>query len=403
MKAFVYIFSFSLFLISISASAQFVKLNSVQAQQALDAMQLKGKDVFRPMPEKDLKLENGDVITTAVCFCDSMPGGFPAPFNNFKRTYGLTTKSGKKWNPVYDNITYWEKDRYLVKYHDFGPVGKYEEVNLYAMIDQNLKVLQVYMEDGISETYYTVKKGGKYGTITGAMDVVLPFVYDSLSSLSMLPEVPILVKERSFYSYAARGNGKWGLITTDNDTIIPFKYQYLGNSDRGWMVAKDKNKWGVIGLGDTLVLPFVFDSIYAGYYLKGKKWGLLPDDLDHKKANFEYDEIVSNPGMGASLGRIGTKWYFVKSAKVQPTDESFDGYYLDPDSGPFTCLKKGDKYCVYNRYKGDVTGYKYSKVVDVLYERGQEYDYYGYYTDFPIYRFKMIEDGKEVEFTLRDR
>lgn len=382
--------------------SQSVFVDVATAQKKIDAIQVKGKGAFKVIDEKAVKLDNGDVITTSLCFCDSMPGASEPSYNYFSRRYGLTTKAGKKLDPLYDNIVHWEKDLYLVKYHAFSTTDSYEEENWYALIDGNFKVLQVYFAEGISyNSFYTVKKNGKYGAIDGSLSERLPFIYDSLSELSNLEEVNILVKERSFYSYAAKGKGKWGLITTDSDTIVPFKYDFLGNSSLGVMIAKNNGKWGIINQEDVAVVPFAYDSIFggSGYFLmKGKKIALLPNEFNYKNAIFQYDKVAFNPARGGDMGKIGSKWYFLEDKKINETDVGYDGFHYDKDSGPFVCIKKGELFGIYNisRKKWE-SEFIYSKIVDVLYEREWED-----HTNYPVYHFIVIQDGKEVEFRIRD-
>ena len=400
MKPIFNIFVFLLLFSPLLVISQAPPVDIASAQKKLDAVQLKGKGVFKTIDEKAVKLDNGDIITTSLCFCDSMPGASNPPYNYFSRRYGLTTKAGKKLDPLYDNIVYWEKDQYLVKYHDYT-ADSYNDENWYALVDRNFKVLQVYQEEGISyDAFYRLKKNGKYGAINGSLDEKLPFVYDSLSELSLTDNVHVLVKERSFYSYAAKGKNKWGLITTDSDTIVPFKYDFLSNTVNGNIIAKNKGKWGIISQEDTVVVPFIYDSIMGGsgyFLLKGKKWGSLPADMNYKKAVHQYDEFVLNPARGRGMARIGNKWHILSEGKIKETDTGYDGYHFDPESGPFIFLKKGDLYALYDIYKGFKSEFIYSQIVDVLYERETEG-----YTNYPLYRFKVIENGKEVEFTIRD-
>ncbi|HLC82634.1 MAG TPA: WG repeat-containing protein, partial [Bacteroidia bacterium] len=298
MKPIFNIFVFLFFLCPILSNSQITSVSIASAQLKLDSMQIKGKDFFKVVDEKAVKLDNGDVITTAVCFCDNMPGGRAEMYSSFTRSYGLTTKIGKKWNPVYQNIVYWENDQYLVKYHDYGPPGEYQEEGWFAVVDRNLKVLNVFMEEGISEEYYSVKKNGKYGTVSSTLNEYLPFAFDSLSELSFRAEVEIMVKERSFYTYAAKKNKKWGLITTESDTIVPFKYDFLENSFYGKMIAKYKGKWGIIDQADSAIVPFIYDSIFmkrGTFLLKGKKWALLPDEFKYKNAQHQFDGFAFNP------------------------------------------------------------------------------------------------------------
>ena len=401
MKPIFNIFVFLFFLCPILSNSQITSVSIASAQLKLDSMQIKGKDFFKVVDEKAVKLDNGDVITTAVCFCDNMPGGRAEMYSSFTRSYGLTTKIGKKWNPVYQNIVYWENDQYLVKYHDYGPPGEYQEEGWFAVVDRNLKVLNVFMEEGISEEYYSVKKNGKYGTVSSTLNEYLPFAFDSLSELSFRAEVEIMVKERSFYTYAAKKNKKWGLITTESDTIVPFKYDFLENSFYGKMIAKYKGKWGIIDQADSAIVPFIYDSIFmkrGTFLLKGKKWALLPDEFKYKNAQHQFDGFAFNPAGGSSLARIGNKWYFFNDEKLKETDEGYDDFHFDKDSGPFVCVKKGDLFGIYHsRSEKWETQFVYSKIVEVLYEREWEN-----HTNYPVYHFFVIQDGKEVEFRIRD-
>jgi hypothetical protein len=377
------------------------------ARKKLEAMQQKGKGMFKVVDEKAVKQENGDVITTSFCFCDSMPGATRPGYNYFHRRYGLTIKDGKKLDPLYDYVAYWEKGNYLIRYREFGP-GTYNEESWFALVDRNFNVLRVYEEDGIIDKGFAVKKNGKYGIVSDELLESIPFMYDTISKQSVFEEVNILVKERSFPALAASMNKKWGIITTQNDEVIPFKYEYLDNLYRGNAIAKSHGKWGIINLADSIMLPFVCDSMYryGDYYVvrKGKKLGILDGEFNYKKVECQYEEIAFNPGMAQNMGRIGTQWYFLKIGKIAETDKHFDGFYFDKDSGPFIGLQMGDKWAIYDSSHGKFkTEFVYSKIIDVIYERAQEYYEDGSLrSDYPVYRFKAIKDGKEEGFILNN-
>lgn len=58
---------------------------------------------------------------------------------------------------------------------------------------------------------FSVMKGKKYGCITRAGDVVIPFEYD-------------LILRNSYNAFAVKNDNRWGLLSTDNGTLIPIEY-----------------------------------------------------------------------------------------------------------------------------------------------------------------------------------
>jgi hypothetical protein len=368
----------------------------------LNALQVKGKNNFREIKEYEKVLENGDVITSAVCFCDTLPGGNPY-YNEttFAKRYGLKTKEGKILSPLYEMIAPWENNQYLVKYTEYHP--DYMSEDWLALLDRNFKVKAVYPEDIRQEGTYRVKKGGKHGMISMPnLYEYIPFVYDSLSELSNQEEVEVMVKERSYRTLVAKKNGKYGFILSDNDSLIGFKYANADNFYRKIAVVELKNKWGIIDIYDSTVVPFAYDSIIRTgddfYLYKNKKWGFMNYERQYKKVEFIYDGFLDGNFSYITFAKLQNKWYFLDDGKIKPGQEGFEEVFIDPNSGPYAGVRNGNSWAVYYCSKKKViTPFEYSKILDVLYEREWEGG-----TNYPVYRFKVIKDGKGTEFTFRD-
>jgi hypothetical protein len=385
-------------------SANSLTITNETAQSRIDALNQKGKNRFVLIANASQKLDNGDVITAAICECDSLPGHCVNEYGTFNKRYGIRTKSGLELNPVFDFITSWENNTYLLKYYKEGRGADLDESWL-ALLDGNLKVIKVYNgEWGMQEVFH-VQKNGKYGVVYSNVQQSIPFLYDTITDASVFDEVMNDDYETYSKTYAAKKNGKWGIMTTQEKTVIDFNYDYLSNLNHGNAIAEKNHKWGIISKTDSVIVPFQYDSITndgdAFFVMKGKKWGFMNYQLEYKKTEFTFDEMLSEY---ATFGRVGKKWYRIAEGKIMSPDESYDGVLpRDNNSGPFVCLRKNGLIAVYNCDSRKLeTDYIYSTVVNVLYERCDEDGTPNPDGNYPMYRFKMIKDNKEVEFTIRN-
>lgn len=399
-------FLFATSILALSPLFTFAQLISNEiAQSKLENLNRKGKDSFIAIDKEANKIDNGDIITAAICYCDSLPGHSNHDPIYFNKRYGLKIKAGKELNPVFEYILPWENNTYLIKYFEYSK-GKNLDESWLALLDRNLKVLKVYQGEGGFDEFFHVLKNGKYGLLDGYGDQYFPFIYDTISDPSAFDEVLNNDRETYGQSYAAKKNGRWGIISKTENVVIEFTYDYLSNLYHGRAIAMKNGKWGIIDAEDSAIVPLKFDSIVMcrdGYFvMKGKKWGMMNGDLEYLKIEFSFDEMVTNY---FNFGRVGKKWFRTNEGKIENPNEYFDGFEKkDPDSGPFICLRKNGKIAVYDCYHGKFsTDYIYTKVIDILYERGQERDADGnLIVDYPIYRFKMIQNNKEVEFTINN-
>ena len=175
-----------------------------------------------------------------------------------------------------------------------------------------------------------VKKDNKFGFINKNMELIVPFIYDSLKVMGIqYMERDIWVKEGDQWK-KVDGNGKeiilpnnappitrykgnpiekkqdkYGVMKPDGNVLIPFDYEAL-TPLLDYLQAKKGTNWGILSDTNTVFAPFEYDSFIVGddkniIAEKQGKYGIL-NTANPKNTVVEYEKIE----------RIGNKEYQVQ-------------------------------------------------------------------------------------------
>ena len=128
---------------------------------------------------------NGDVWS----FIDKEGGKLRTGYSSLKHSQHLGIWAAKK-----DSASW---DVFDEQNNDIPSLSNYAEINFPA--------------NSTDKEIFSVMKENKYGCITRAGDVVIPFEYD-------------LILRNSYDAFAVKNDNKWGLLSTDNSTLIPTEY-----------------------------------------------------------------------------------------------------------------------------------------------------------------------------------
>ncbi len=121
----------------------------------------------------------------------------------------------------------------------------------WGYINENLVLSVALAYDNaldFSEGFAAVKKGGKWGYINAKGETVIPFEYDSLSTLdNSARDVVFSVKNGMV---PVMKNGKMGVIDISGKTVVDFEYSIIFQGKDGKYIAQKDEKWGVITLSE---------------------------------------------------------------------------------------------------------------------------------------------------------
>ena len=102
------------------------------------------------------------------------------------------------------------------------------------------------------ETKYIVIKKGKAGTIDIHNNVIIPIIYDGLSSWV----------ENGPKAHFVKNKGKFGLISHEGRIIILIEYEYVGLPQASVIVVRKNGKYGAISWNNKEILPCIYDNIF---------------------------------------------------------------------------------------------------------------------------------------------
>lgn len=161
-------------------------------------------------------------------------------------------------------------------------------------------------------------KTHKFGLVSRSGEVILPFVYDTISTFN-----------RNNSTYAVAQNGRYQIYDLTNRQLSKDAYEYLkpvtiptnfyvaGASELACFVAQKKTKWGLIDLNGNVIKPFDYD--YAGYEqgeyivmvkgnhadLFGQSFFPLPEpDEQTKRLFFRYQQLRSFELVGSAAKKV---------------------------------------------------------------------------------------------------
>ena len=95
-------------------------------------------------------------------------------------------------------------------------------------------------------------KKGKAGTIDIHNNVIIPIIYDRLSSWV----------ENGPKAHFVKNKGKFGLISHEGRIIILIEYEYVGLPQASVIVVRKNGKYGAISWNNKEILPCIYDNIF---------------------------------------------------------------------------------------------------------------------------------------------
>lgn len=201
----------------------------------------------------------------------------------------------------------------------------------FVILDYNNKRLatDTLFEDIITEgrenvDSILVKKNGKWGLINPLTGIIIcDFIYDDIAQI------------RECYNnekgeIAVYSNGLWGKIDCAGNIILPIIYDDISSCDR----VKYQGLWGCVRNGEQIV-PCEYIKLGGGVVwgdnsykalepsqYKDGKWGIIEDN-GRICLEFEYDEIHTVDDYVFEI-RKGDKWGILYYSELIPCEFSLD-------------------------------------------------------------------------------
>jgi len=203
-----------------------------------------------------------------------------------------------------------------------------------------------------------VKINGKWGLIDKDENILIPFMYDSITEENKICRVEL--------------NGEYFLVDLDNNRISE-KYDYIDYQSDGTFQVSRNGSFGHIEINGNVLIPLIYENCtdfhgaYSGVYLEGKwffidrknnvviernkynlceilngiedgiavvsnegGWGLLNLNLDQMVTDFIYDQSWGIKG-GLCSFKKNSKWGFVDNDGVERIDFKYSdiSYFED--------------------------------------------------------------------------
>lgn len=248
----------------------------------------------------------------------------------------------EKVNYNYSRYSCPSKDEtYKVKLNGkFGVIDTCGQVLIPFKYDSILKMNSWYTRN--YSTYIT-SINGYFGVVDTKDSVHVKHKYDWIYSMS-----------NSYY--AIKKNGKWGVISR-NVEVVPIKYdsvQYFYGNKESFLVSQNY-RWGVVDTTGNVLIPIKYHEITAytsgvyGYRYQ-KRWGFIKSDGTHL-TSARYDEIVEVQGDYALIKKYNKYGVF----KLSTGKEIIPPLYRSPHNGDYLewgydeydhimCWQKDGKY-----------------------------------------------------------
>lgn len=191
-------------------------------------------------------------------------------------------------------------------------------------------------EKEYSEGLKAVKYKGWWGFIDKVGKVIIPFMYESVSSFSDGLAAVCL-------------NDRWGYIDKDGKTIINMCYDFSLDSDflDGLVAVRQGDKYGYIDKKGNEIIPFIYD--YASEFscglaavCKESKWGYI-DVLGAEIIPLQYNDVMAF-SEGLAAVKKDRLWAYIN------TNGEYITHYLYTYPGKFS-----EGLCAVNN--GDSCGY----------------------------------------------
>ncbi|PZX38110.1 WG repeat protein [Nonlabens dokdonensis] len=175
-------------------------------------------------------------------------------FKNIITTYGYVLKEDRLFNPLNSNG--------ISQLYVQNNKGKYGLLNEFTgNLDVAIKYDSIIQKfETVDHTYYSIKKGKKYGLINDANEIILPFKYKDID-LDFISANPINGKGDKF-SIVVRKGKKYGAVNLKNEVVIPFQYDYLKRLSYHKLFKAQKNEaYEIIGVNNEPIVKEKFDEI----------------------------------------------------------------------------------------------------------------------------------------------
>lgn len=191
---------------------------------------------------------------------------------------------------------------------DLGVAVVQSNERFYLINRSNQRIAPTYQElsrgaDGVD--FFIAKQNGKYGAITRANNIIIPFAYDDLK---FVWSGGFDAEKMDFYFVdgvvAYRMNDLWGLMDVDGKIISEPQYQVVHNYQDGVIAVKKNGKWGFVDKSNNVILDFIYDDpkreLKSHEYtaqddriivMRDGKWGVI-DILGRTIVDFNFDEIL---------------------------------------------------------------------------------------------------------------
>ena len=244
---------------------------------------------------------------------------------------------------------------------------------------QNVVAVQNYDENNnlwFEENVLKAQKDGKYGLINLDGQEILPFEYDSITTLKGIKNSMLIKKDN-----------KTGLVNSDGTIIVPVEYDSVTAISKdyknGYVVKNAENKFGVIKSDGQVALECKYDDIENivdnnKYIVKENgTWKVTTEDgttyLDGKVANavsMNNGDVIVNSNGKYSVINIVTDLKI--PAEYESLSYMFDDKYIAKKDGKFGIINSSNEAVVEFKYKNIIynqeTGYIKAEVEDYMYD-----------------------------------
>jgi len=186
--------------------------------------------------------------------------------------------------------------------------------------------------------YAQVEQNGKTGAINMKGDLVIPCIYDDLSSGDFTPCV-------NYGAASVKKHGHWGVVDSTGKVIVPFIYDEIECfSEYGTAIAKKDGRYGCLNSKGQVIAPFIYDNmLYLNNGLRlvlhNDKVGYL-DSTGRQIIDCKYlDGLECREGLMA-VNRNG-RWGFIN--KKDSTIIPFIYDSVEPFSNGLACVSINGK------------------------------------------------------------
>lgn len=231
----------------------------------------------------------------------------------------------------YQNVEVREKLSYL----DLISIKLRASLNgKFGYVDYKGDVIIPFIYDDVS-TKFTgptsmVKIGNKFGFINYHGEVFIPIKYDKIYQST---RIYVTFGYPKYYDIAfVQLNGKYGLIGLNGATVIPAIYEELEQkSNYNLYAAKLNGKWGFLDLKGATKIAFQYDSVISSFAIKG----IATVIKDNSKFNIDVLGFTEGPKTDITTGKIlpmkgleTSTFTDLKNNKIYPTIKIGDQVWM---------------------------------------------------------------------------